>query len=106
WSLVVGRWSKPRTTTIFSNHRSVDALANDKRPTPELFRPRLADLLLQAFAGVTHALIFVRIGRTQAAHLGGDLSNFLAIDAGDGQFGLLRINCCLNTGRQRIFNGM
>src|SRR5947207_717400 len=85
-SLVAGRWPLGQTTP--------------------LFRPRLADLLLQAFAGVTYTLIFVRIRRTQAAHLGSNLSNLLTINAGDGQFGLLRVNCRFNTGRQRIFDRM
>src|SRR6266576_5805282 len=42
--------------------------------TTRLFRSRLADLLLQAFAGVTHTLILVRIGRTQTSHIRWDAS--------------------------------
>src|SRR5436305_571464 len=75
WSLAVGQSQELR---LFSRTAGLsDALANDERPTTLLFRSRLTDLLLQAFAGVTHALVFIRIGRTQAAHLGGDLSNLL-----------------------------
>src|SRR5882724_10789037 len=103
WSLAVGQSLELR---LLAFSRIAMSLADDERPTTVLFRSRLTDLLLQAFAGVTHTLIFVRIRRTQAAHFGSNLSNLLTINAGDGQFGLLRVNCRFNTGRQRIFNGM
>src|SRR6202035_5515414 len=92
-SLVVRRRSlvasKPKTYSNF-----YCALANDERPTtqrPNLLRSGLAYLLLQTLAGVTHPFVLVRIGWTQAAHFCCNLSDFLAIDSGDAQLGLLRI---------------
>src|SRR5882724_2979124 len=52
-------------------------------------RPRLAGLLLQHFAGVAHALLLVRIGLAEAADVRGDLTDQLAIHAGDGDVRLL-----------------
>ena len=39
-------------------------------------RAGLADLLLQPLVAIPHALVFVRIGRTQSAHFRGDESTF------------------------------
>src|SRR5215207_2926112 len=40
-----------------------------------LLRSSFPGLLLEHFAGVTHALLLVRIGLAQAADVGGDLSH-------------------------------
>src|SRR4029077_9992649 len=61
------------------------------RKTP-LLRSGFSNLLLQALARVTHTFILVRVGGTQAAHFGGDLSHLLAIDAAYRQLGLLGID--------------
>src|ERR1700690_3079520 len=86
WSLVVGRWQKPTITTLkYSReikHPSPFGVGQRPRANDGLLRPCLTNLLLQPLAGVAYALVLVRIGRTQAAHFGGDLSNFLAVDAG------------------------
>src|SRR5215470_15390137 len=71
-----------------------------------LLGSRLANLLLQSLAGVADALLFVRIWRTQSAHIGGNLSHFLAIDSANGQPRLLGIDGHGDAGRQRKLDGM
>src|SRR5215469_9800334 len=71
-----------------------------------LLGSRLANLLLQSLAGVADALLFVRIWRTQSAHIGGNLSHFLAIDSANGQPRLLGIDGHGDAIRQRKLDGM
>src|ERR1019366_678732 len=61
----------------------------------DIARPSTSSLLLaflaeDVFANVFHALAFVRLGRTEAADLGGDVADFLLVDAGDHDLGRLR----------------
>src|SRR6266536_5074588 len=79
WSFVVGQNQNP----IRLLGLAAGSLANDQRPTTGLFCSRLSNLLLQALACVAHALILIRIRRTQGAHLGRNLPDFLAIDPAD-----------------------
>ena len=59
----------------------LDAKCDSDRYAYKLFRACFSDLLLQLLAGVAHALVLVRIGLAQRAHVGGDLADLLAIDA-------------------------
>src|SRR5579863_3159766 len=99
WSLVVRQNQDPRRQFV---------LANDQWPTTndELLRSGFAHFLLQTFARITYTFILVRIGWTQAAHFGSDLSDFLAIDPGDAQLGLLWIYRRFNADRQRVLDQM
>src|SRR5208337_894964 len=67
---------------------------------------RLAYLLLQALTGVAHSLVLVWVGRTEAAHFGGDLSDLLPVDTSDGQPRLFGVDGHVNAGGQRILDGM
>src|SRR6185312_145087 len=58
----------------------------------QLLGSGLADLLLQALIRVTHALVLVRIGLAQRAHVGRDLTDLLAVNAADGHPCLLRVD--------------
>src|SRR5512136_294228 len=51
--------------------------------------PGLAGLLLEDLADVANALLLVRIRLAQTADLRGDLSDLLAVDAGDHEVSLL-----------------
>src|SRR5437868_14994346 len=66
----------------------------------------LSNLLLQALAGIAHALVLVRVRRTQPAHFGGNLPHLLAIDSGQSQLRLLRIHRDLDARGQRILDRM
>ncbi len=55
---------------------------------------------------VANAFVLVRVGRTQAAHFGGNLSDFLAIDAGYAQLRLLGVDGNVNPGGQRVLDGV
>src|SRR5579864_8143660 len=68
-------------------------------------RAGLADLLAQRFAGVTHALVLVRIGRTQRAHIRGHLAQQLAIRTRQHQMRLL-IDFEIDSVRQIEFDGV
>src|SRR5512140_3688991 len=68
------------------------ALHGSKTRATRLLGSGLADLLLQSLARVAHALVLVRVGRTQGAHIGGDLAHLLPVDAADGEARLLRID--------------
>src|SRR5260370_5050093 len=50
---------------------------------------RLAGLLLQPLTGDAHALLLVRVGRTQRAHVGGNLANLAFVRAADHNVRLL-----------------
>src|SRR5580765_1888347 len=54
-----------------------------------LLRAGLAGLLANLLADVTHALPLVNVRGTELAHLGGDLSDLLAVDPGHRELGLL-----------------
>src|SRR5580692_6011888 len=102
-SLVVSPWSLIKTKNPFSQIRRLSLVlsAND-----ELFRSGLAHFLLQALARITYTFILVRIGWTQAAHFGRDLSDFLAINPGHAQLGLLGIHGRFNAYGQWILDQM
>src|SRR5690348_3438968 len=70
---------------------------------PNLLSSGLSNLLLQPLAYVANALILVWIRRTQGAHFRGNLPDFLAINARDGQSRLFRINRNLDSAGQRVF---
>src|ERR1700722_15352075 len=65
-------------------------------PVRCLLRAGLADLLLQALAHITHALVLVRIRLTQGAHVGGHLAYLLAVDAAHRQGGLFGVDGNVN----------
>src|SRR5689334_22164734 len=71
---------------------------------PRSLRAGLADLLLQPLAEIAHALVLVWIGRTQATHFGGNLTDLLPVDAGEGQTRLLRVYRYSDSVRQRVLN--
>src|ERR1700748_2154283 len=66
----------------------------------------LTDLLLQALTCVTYALVLVRIGLTQRAHIGGHLAYLLTVDAADRQVRLLGVDRHFNTRGQRELDRM
>src|SRR6185369_10571992 len=66
-----------------------------------LLRAGLANLLLQFLAYKPDAFLLVWVRRTQAAHVRRHLPDFLAIDSGHGQLGLLGINRNRDSRRQR-----
>src|SRR5215471_12455146 len=84
---------------------SMIAAGSDARQTRSL-RSCLSNLLLQPFAEIAHALVLVRIGRTQGAHFSGDLTDFLPVDSGQRNFGLLGIDHRFDPTGQRIFDRM
>src|SRR5450759_3110283 len=67
--------------------RAVRSLNLDMLSSPLLL---LAFLAEDVFACVFHALALVGLGRTITADLGGDLADFLLVDAGDHDLGRLR----------------
>src|SRR5580692_9749941 len=71
-----------------------------------LFRSGLSDLLLQTFAGIAHALVFVRIGWTQRTHLRRHLAHLLPVDSRQRNLRLLGIHRRIHAGRQRVLDRM
>src|SRR3569833_1517567 len=57
-----------------------------------LLRAGLANLLLQLLTGVADALVLVRVGYAKRAHVSGHLADLLAVDAGDREVRLLRVD--------------
>src|SRR5271156_2519802 len=66
-----------------------------------LLRSGLSDLLLQLLAGVADALVLVRIGLAERAHVSSNLAYLLPVDAGDSEVRLLRIDFNRDASRQR-----
>src|SRR5581483_12329165 len=112
WLLAIGSSLKPMAVVPVplvhwsSRDPSTPPAAAGLAQDDALLGSRLADLLLQPLAGVAHALVLVRVGRTQAAHFGGNLADLLPVGAGDGQARLLRVHRDLDAGRQRVLDGM
>src|SRR4051794_26555837 len=75
-----------------------------RRRWQRLFRAGLADLLLEFLALVANTLLLVRIRLAQSAHFGCNLSDLLAVDAGDRDGRLLRIDGHSDSGRKRVFD--
>src|SRR5512146_2420155 len=81
----------PSTSRPLLHHKTVPSLRQFcTSGIRQLLRSGLADLLLQLLAHVANALVLVRVGRAQRAHVGGDLAHFLPVDAADRQPRLLR----------------
>src|SRR5439155_15125734 len=76
------------------------AADSDARQTRSL-RSRLSNLLLQPLARIAHTLVFIRIGRTQRAHFGCNLPDFLPINARNRKLCLLRIYVGFNSRCER-----
>src|ERR1700730_19390455 len=81
-------------------------LSNPEANGRPLFRSGLANLLLKPFARVAHALVLIRIRRTQRPHLRSYLANLLPVDSANRKLGLLRIDGGVDSVGQRIFDGM
>src|SRR5438309_11525158 len=69
-----------------------------------LLRASLADLLRAFLALIANTLLLVRIRLAQSAHFGRYLSDLLAVDAGNGEGRLLRIDRHRDSGRKRVFD--
>src|SRR5208283_4128114 len=76
---------------------------SNARPTSSL-RAGLANLLLQPLVAITHALVFVGIGRTQRPHFSGNEPYLLTVNPADRQVRQLGIDSYFDAGRQRVFN--
>src|SRR6202023_1194302 len=81
------------------------AAGSDARQTGS-FRSGLSNFLLQALTHVAHALVLVRVRRTQRSHFSGNLANFLPVDSVQRNARLLRIDRGIHTSRQRILDRM
>src|SRR5579884_449485 len=63
-----------------------------------------SDFLLQLLADVAHALLLIRIGLAQPAHFGGNLSDLLAVDAGEREARILRVHGNRDIARDRVLD--
>src|SRR5580765_7387745 len=104
--MVASLWPKPKSTIALAKFPRLASRLGQKPTTTsqQLLRSRLSNLLLQTLADVAHALVLVRVRRTQCAHFCRDLSHFLAINTAHCQFGLFWIYGYVDIGRQRILD--
>src|SRR5262249_1141247 len=101
---VPSRLRRERSLAVLRMTPAGSSLAHARQAAS--LRSRLSTFLLQALTDVAYALVLVRVRRTERSHFGSNLAHFLTVDTGQRDSCLLRVNGRIDTGRQRVLDGV